>query len=43
MSGEAVEIREISVSVLSGTYIEGSHLVKVLNQTLKSDGHKDIV
>ena len=34
---------ETSVSVLTSTYTEVSHLVKVLNQTLENAGHKDIV
>ena len=43
MSGEAVEKKETSVSLLTGTYTEVSHLVKVLEQTLENAGHKDIV
>ena len=31
------------MSALTGTNTDVSHLVKVLNQTLKNAGHKDIV
>lgn len=34
---------ETSVSILTGTYTEVNHLVKVINQTLENAGHSDIV